>query len=238
MNRLRIQSLLLEDLPAWSRCESNPTRRKSCLNELKGLFQSGASEPGLLWWAREEEGVLARLLLVRDEGGLAAGQLELPWQGAWRGLLRRLLGRVLVILERQGATSLEIGEEALAGQRLSLPELGRELEALGFRPSPPRALARLRRTRTATRGPQANLPAGAELDGDDGAIWRLAGLPGREELGGELGSLAAFGVLRLRLEWTGRADELADRLPADWVAEACWARQAWRRPLGGGDGAQ
>ncbi|MFA7329702.1 MAG: hypothetical protein WC326_01385 [Candidatus Delongbacteria bacterium] len=231
MTQLRIHSLRHEDLPAWSRCEPNPTRRKACLNELKALFQSGASSVGLLWWAREDENVLARLLLVREPGGVCAGLLELPWSGAWRGLLRRVLERVTYILERQGHTRLEIGEEALAGQRVPLEELGRELLGQGFQPTPSRAVVRLRRTRTASAELAGTLPAGAELDGDDGGVWRLESLPPAAELAAGLAALAAQGALELRLEWPGDPAELPEPPAADWQRLEGRIRRAWSRPL-------
>ncbi len=231
MTQLRIHSLRHEDLPAWSRCEPNPTRRKACLNELKSLFQSGASSVGLLWWAREDENVLARLLLVREPDGVSAGLLELPWNGAWRGLLRRVLERVTYILERQGHTRLEIGEEALAGQRVPLDELGRELLVQGFELTPPRAVVRLRRTRTAPADVGGSLPAGAELDGDDGGVWRLESLPPSAELAAGLAALAGQGALELRLEWPGDPAELPEPPAPDWQRLEGRIRRAWARPL-------
>lgn len=226
----------LGDLAAWCREAGGPTARKSRHNELKALFQSGAGEPGLLWWLREDGRVLGRLLLLWEGDGLAAGELVLPWQGSWRGVLKRLLEGVAMGMRRRGAAFLRLGEEALAeeaGGRVSRITLGRELLALGFLPEPPRVVARLERTRTAPPGLVPPLPAGAEPDGADGGVWRLAAAPLLDELERGLAALAAHGARELRLEWPGGPLDLAALLPPDWVLRELRAPLAWRLSLGG-----
>jgi len=233
MNQLRVGFLSAADVEAWSRCEAGDTRRKACRNELRALFASGASEPALLWWAREDRAVLARCLWVREPHGLSAGLLELPWRGAWRGMLRRLLERMLPALEARGHGRLVIGEEALRGAGLQVAELGGELEGLGFRPAPPRAEARLRRLRTAGAS-RPGLPEGAELDGDDGGRWRMVSEEAMAGLAEGLERLAGHGAKWVALEWPGSPETLA--LPADgtWEVEARGVRRAWEWTRQGG----
>jgi len=228
MSQLRVAFLSAADVEVWSRCETGDTRRKACRNELRALFASGASEPGLLWWAREDGAVLARCLWVREPAGLSAGLLELPWRGAWRGVLRRLLERMLPALERRGHGRLEIGAEALRGAGRSVASLGAELLLHGFAEAPPRAEVRPRRLRTVT-ALRPGLPEGAELDGDDGGRWRMASPPDGQALAEGLGLLAGQGARWVGLEWPGRPESL--ELPRDgsWEVEASGIRRAWVR---------
>jgi hypothetical protein len=236
MSQLRVAFLSVADVEVWSRCETGDTRRKACRNELRALFASGASEPGLLWWAREDGAVLARCLWVREPAGLSAGLLELPWRGAWRGVLRRLLERMLPVLERRGHLRLEIGAEALRGTGGSVAQLGAELEQHGFVEAAPRAELRLRRLRTVTAR-RPGLPDGAELDGDDGGRWRMAAPPDAQTLAEGLELLAGQGALWVGLEWTGTPGDVV--LPGDgsWEIEASGIRRAWVREKDTGGGA-
>lgn len=233
MNQLRVGFLSAADVEVWSRCESGDTRRKACRNELRALFASGASEPGLLWWAREDGAVLARCLWVREPHGLSAGLLELPWRGAWRGVLRRLLERMLPSLGARGHLHLLVGEESLRGSGASATELGSELERLGWRPAPPRAEARLRRLRTAGNA-LPDLPEGAELDGDDGGRWRMASAEALADVAEGLERLAGQGAKWVALEWPGDPRDLVLPLDGAWEVEARGVRRAWEWTRQGG----
>lgn len=233
MNHVRVGFLSAADVEIWSRSETGDTRRKACRNELRALFASGASEPGLLWWAREDGAVLARCLWVREPHGLSAGLLELPWRGAWRGVLRRLLERMLPSLAARGHHQLLVGEEALRGSGASAGELGAELGRLGWRPAPPRAEARLRRLRTVGTA-LPGLPEGAELDGDDGGRWRLGSVEAMAGLAEGLDRLAGHGAKWVALEWPGGPEDLVPPVDGTWEVEARGVRRAWEWTRQGG----
>jgi hypothetical protein len=210
------------EVEAWCR-PGGGAARQACLKELKALFASGASDPSLLWWLREEERVLARLLLLREEEGLAVGRLDLPWTGAWRGCLRRLLQALRHDLAGTGAVFVELGSELLPPEAPPAAALEPELGALGFLPQGGRRHLVLRR-RVMARPVTGPPPAGAALDGD-AAFWQPARSPTGLAAGLEL--LAAHGARLVTLEWpVAEADP--GPLPAGWQVEEDRVLRSWR----------
>lgn len=222
----RAQALQASQVESWCREESSPTARKTMWNLVRELFRQGESEAGLVWWLREEDRVLGRLLLARDGGGLRVGFLRLPWEGAWSGSLRRLVEAACKDARRRGAAFVEVPEEAL---ELDPPAaLGERLAELGFVEQPPVCTWHVRRLRTA-RPTCATLPEGAEVDGDE-ARWVPRTLtPERLSLG--LEALASHGVQLVVLEWPGEARP--GGLGPDWHLEEELLPRRWRLALNG-----
>lgn len=219
----RALALKEAEVEAWCREEKSPTARKTVWNLVRGLCREGVSEPGLLWWLKEDGRVLGRLLLAREEDGLRAGLLRLPWDGAWSGSLRRLMEAAGQDARRRGLRFLRIPDEAL--DRLP-PAFAPRIADLGFREEEMPSICHLRRT--ATVPPSTDeIPLGAAVDGDEGH-WSPTGDEVRD-LPRSLSALAAHGVVDLWLTWP--LEEALVGTPPGWVLVEEGRHRSWRLEL-------
>lgn len=201
---LEIRPLLAGEEDAW--CAGDRGRRRQERVELKSLERSGRFRPEDAWWIREEERLLGRALLLRDGAHRELARLELPWDGAWRSLARRLLAAMGEALDREGVATLVWRPlESGAPGAAALEPLA--LEA-GFAVGEPVAALRLESLPPA--GEARDEPAWeSPVDGGDGVRLAGAWTGARLEL-----ALDNDGGAELQLEG---GDAAAD-WPARWAA--------------------
>jgi hypothetical protein len=168
---LEIRSLAEGEVAAW--CGGPRAARQREETELRRLLRQGDCRLDDLWWVREEGRVLGRAQLLRREPGLELVRLELPWDGPWRGLARRLLAALGAALDASEGRVLDwwLHEDARPRPEEWAPLA---IEA-GFEPGETLEDLRL-----------ATLPVVAARSRDD-AGWR---------------ALSAGGHLRWQADWT------------------------------------
>lgn len=118
----------------WCNAGSHGLReRRERENELRRLWHSGDCRPEWCLLAREGLVPLGALRLLKEDAAgrtLLVDELNLPWQGAWRGLGRRLLAVAVETARRAGAATL-----AWQVPLDARPDPGPLALDLGFRPT-------------------------------------------------------------------------------------------------------
>lgn len=101
---LEVRALAVGEEAVW--CAWPGAQRRQELAELRQLAKHGRFEAGDAWWVREEGRLLGRALLLREDAGRELVRLDLPWDGAWRSLARRLLAAIAAGVDADGVETL------------------------------------------------------------------------------------------------------------------------------------
>ncbi|MCA9786015.1 MAG: hypothetical protein KDC10_04315 [Calditrichaeota bacterium] len=107
----RVSGIRADELRLWSSAvqAQGLRERRAHENRIRRLWKSGESRPEWCLLAREGMVPLGSMLLLREDRGvqgLLVDELNLPWQGAWRGLAKRLLAAAIDTARAAGARQL------------------------------------------------------------------------------------------------------------------------------------